>query len=118
MHLPPAAAQPAAQTDGRIPPAPPTTSGNLRPSTTWQRFLRHRAAGRQDGAVRARPAQAEGDGLGGAGGLHDAIRGDSVLHRFFGHGRCVSGEGRVKQAGFYAGVGADCPGAQVVAVAG
>lgn len=68
--------------------------------------------------MRARPAQAEGDGLGGAGGLHDVIRGVSVLHRFFGHGRCVSGEGRVKQTGFYAGVGADFPEAQVVVVAG
>ena len=85
---------------------------------TWQRFLRHRAAGRQDGAVRARPAQAEGHGLGGAGGLHDTIRGVSVLHRFFGHGRCVSSEWRVEQASFYAGIGAGCPGAQVVAVAG
>ena len=93
-------------------------SGSLRSSTTWQRFLRHCAAGRQDGVVRARPAQAEADGLGGAGGLHDAIRGVSVLHRFFGHGCCVSGEGRVEQAGFYVGVGADFPGAQVVVVAG
>ena len=119
VHLPPAVAQLAAQADGRIPPAPQLpplrvgVRGLLRHGSGLAdaaRLPRHRAADRQDGVVRARLAQVEGDRPGGAGRLHDAVRGVSVLRQFLGHGRCVSGEGRVEQAGFYAG-GSWVPGA-------